>query len=143
MLAFFGRTAHALHVFFDVVDVDVNFDVWIGDGVCRVDGVTAVLSQVSIQVGLLTEAAIAHRTPEGLLLLVDVADVTLQVGRDTEGAFAVLALVRLFARVRAQVARQVGRAREDLATKLTSILVLRESRTPERVVGGGESRERS
>lgn len=48
-----------------------------------------VLLQVAVEVGLLTEAAVAQVTLEGLLLVVDVANVTLEVGGDAEGAVAV------------------------------------------------------
>lgn len=48
-----------------------------------------MLLEVTVQVGLLTEATIAQVALEGLLLVVDVADVTLQVGGDAEGAVAV------------------------------------------------------
>lgn len=50
-----------------------------------------VLFEVTVQVGLLPEAAVAQVALEGLLLVVDVADVPLQVGRDAEGPVAVLA----------------------------------------------------
>ena len=49
-----------------------------------------MLLEVAVQVGLLAEAAVTQVTLEGLLLVVDVADVALQVGRDAEGAVAVL-----------------------------------------------------
>ena len=45
---------------------------------------------------------------ERLLLVVDVPHVALQVGRDGEGALAVLALVRLLPGVGAEVSGQVG-----------------------------------
>lgn len=48
-----------------------------------------VLLEMAVEVGLLTEAAVAQVTLEGLLLVVDVAHVTLKVGRDAEGAIAV------------------------------------------------------
>ena len=48
---------------------------------------------------------------------------SLQIGRDGEGAVAILALVRLLARVRPQVAGQIGRAREDLSAKFARIAV--------------------
>lgn len=67
-----------------------------------------VLAQVSVEVRLLTEAAVAEGAAEGPLALVDVAHVALQVRRDGERTLAVLATVRLLAGVRAQVTRQVG-----------------------------------
>ena len=63
-----------------------------------------VLLQVSVQVCLLSETTIAQATLEGALLVMDVAHVALQVGRYTERAIAVTALVGLFARMGAQVA---------------------------------------
>ena len=48
-----------------------------------------MLFEVTVQVGLLTEAAVAQVALEGLLLVVDVANVTLQVGGDAERAVAV------------------------------------------------------
>lgn len=50
-----------------------------------------VLLEVPVQVGLLPEAPVAQVALEGLLLVVDVADVPLEVGGDAEGAVAVLA----------------------------------------------------
>ena len=87
-------------------------------------GAGLVLLEVAVQVGLLAEAALAQRTPEGLLFVVNIADVALQVGGDGEGALAVLALVGLLPRVGAQVAGQVGRAREHLAAELAGVAVL-------------------
>ena len=63
---------------------------------------------MAVKVGLLPEAPLALDALEGLLAVVDVADVALQVARDGEGALAVAAAVGLLARVRAQVARQIG-----------------------------------
>lgn len=48
-----------------------------------------VLFQMTVEVGLLAEAAVAQVALEGLLLVVDVANVTLQVGGDAEGAVTV------------------------------------------------------
>lgn len=48
-----------------------------------------MLLEVAVKVGLLTEATIAQVALEGLFLVVDVANVTLQVGGDAEGAVAV------------------------------------------------------
>lgn len=49
-----------------------------------------VLLEMAVEVGLLTEAAVAQVTLEGFLLVVDVANVALQVGRDAERAVTVL-----------------------------------------------------
>lgn len=48
-----------------------------------------MLLEVTVQVGLLTEATITQVALEGLFLVVDVANVSLQVGGDAEGAVAV------------------------------------------------------
>lgn len=48
-----------------------------------------VLLEMAVEVGLLTKAAVAQVTLEGLLLVVDVANVALKVGGDAEGAIAV------------------------------------------------------
>lgn len=48
-----------------------------------------MLLEVTVQVGLLTEATITQVALEGFFLVVDVANVTLQVGGDAEGAVAV------------------------------------------------------
>lgn len=48
-----------------------------------------MLFEVTVEVGLLAEAAVTQVAFEGLLLVVDVANVTLQVGGDAEGAVAV------------------------------------------------------
>ena len=67
-----------------------------------------MLFEVPIEVGLLTEAPLAEGTLEGSFFVVDVPHVALQVAGYAEGTFTVLALVRLFAGVSAQVPRQVG-----------------------------------
>lgn len=54
------------------------------------DALMLVLLEVTVQVGLLAEAAVTQVTLEGLLLVVDVADVALQIGGDAERAVAVL-----------------------------------------------------
>lgn len=48
-----------------------------------------MLLEVTVQVGLLTETSITQVALEGFFLVVDVANVTLQVGGDAEGAVAV------------------------------------------------------
>lgn len=48
-----------------------------------------MLLEVTVQVGLLAEATVAQVALEGLFLVVDVADVPLQVGGDAKGAVAV------------------------------------------------------
>ena len=67
-----------------------------------------MLPQVSVEVRLLAEAALAQRAAERALPVVNVADVALEIGRYREGPLAVLAAVWLLARVRSQVASQVG-----------------------------------
>ena len=76
-----------------------------------------MFANVAVEVGLLAEAAVAEGTFEGAFLVVDVAHVTLEIGGYGEGPLAVLAAVWLLARVRAQVASQVGRARKHLKKK--------------------------
>ena len=76
--------------------------------------------------------------PEGFLLVVDVAHVTLQIGRDGEGSVTVFALVRLLTRVRAQVARQIGRAREHFTAEFARIAI-----TARLCTGVGRSRSRT
>jgi len=50
---------------------------------------------VTVEVRLLTEAAFAEGALEGAFLVVNVAHVTLEVGRDAEASSTVLAFVRL------------------------------------------------
>lgn len=44
---------------------------------------------MAVQVGLLTKAAVTQVALEGLLFVVDVANVSLEVGRDAEGTVTV------------------------------------------------------
>lgn len=53
-----------------------------------------VLLEVTVQVGLLTKAAVTQVALEGLLLVVDVANVALQVGRNAEGTVTVFTPAR-------------------------------------------------
>lgn len=71
--------------------------------------------EMTVQVGLLAEAAVTQWTAERSLSVVDVSDVTLKVRGDTEAATAVLAAIWLLAGVCTQVTGQVRRARERLA----------------------------
>ena len=73
---------------------------WVGAGL--------VLLEVPVKVGLLPETPVTQRTLERLLLVVDVPDMPLEIGRDGERPFAILALVWLLSGVRPQVAGQVG-----------------------------------
>lgn len=74
-----------------------------------------MLLEMPVEIGLLSEATVAVTTPKRSLLVVDISYVSLQVRRYWERAFAVFTAVRLFARVGAQVAGQVGTAREGFA----------------------------
>lgn len=47
-----------------------------------------MLLEVAVQIGLLPEATVAQVALEGFLLVVDVADVALEIGGDAEGAVA-------------------------------------------------------
>lgn len=51
-----------------------------------------VFLYMSIQVGLLAKTAITHLAFERLFLVVDISDVSLQIGADGERAFTILAL---------------------------------------------------
>lgn len=53
-----------------------------------------MLLQMAVKVGLLTEAAVAQVTFEGLLLVVDIADVPLKIGWDAEWAVTVFTPAR-------------------------------------------------
>ena len=66
-----------------------------------------MLHKMPVKVGLLTEAAFADVALEGFLFVVDVANVSLQVTRDGERSFAVLAFVRLLSGVSAKVPRKI------------------------------------
>ena len=95
-------------------------------------GAGLVLFDMSVEVGLLAKAALAQRALERLLLVVNIADVPLQIGRDGEGSLAVFTLVGLLPGMGAEVPSQVGRPREHLPTKFTRIPILRFS------VAGGQ-----
>jgi hypothetical protein len=58
---------------------------------------------------------------ERLLLVMNIPDMPLQVGRDGERALAVLAAVRLLPGVRPKMPRQVGGPRERLAAELARV----------------------
>lgn len=83
-----------------------------------------VFLQMTVQVRLLPETPLAERALKWLLLVMNVPDVPLQVRGNAEGPLAVFALVRLLARVRPEMARQVGRPREDLPAELTRVTIL-------------------
>jgi len=86
--------------------------------------IRVVLLQVPIQVGLLAETPLAQWTLEWLLLIVDVAHVTLQIAGDAEAPFAVFTLVWLLAGVRPQMSCQIRRSGEHLAAEFARISVL-------------------
>ncbi len=79
---------------------------------------------MSVQVSLLSEATLTLDALERLLAVVDIADMPLQIARDRERAFTVLAAVGLFARVRSQVAGQVRRPGKGLVAESAHVLVL-------------------
>lgn len=84
-----------------------------------------VLLQVSVQIGLLPETPFAQGAFERFLLVVNIPHVALQIARDAEAPLAVLALVRLLARVSPQVPRQIGRSGEHFTAELARVSVLR------------------
>lgn len=53
-----------------------------------------VLLEMAVKVGLLTKAAVAQVTLEGFLLVMNVANVALKIGRDAEGAITVFTPAR-------------------------------------------------
>ncbi len=81
-----------------------------------------MLLDVPVQVCLLPKTSVADRTLERLLLVVDVPNVSLEVGGDAERTLAVLTLVRLLSGVCAQVTGQIGRAGEDLSAVSAAVL---------------------
>lgn len=66
-------------------------------------GLVGVFLEVPIQVGLLAKAPVAESALKRPLLVVDIPDVPLQIGRYAEGSATVAARVGLLARVGPQV----------------------------------------
>ena len=66
-----------------------------------------MLFEMSIEIGLLPETSVTEWTAKRTLSVVNITYVSLQVGRDTETALAVLATVWLLTCVSAQVTGQV------------------------------------
>lgn len=85
--------------------------------------ISVVLFEMSVQVRLLTEASLAKRTLERLLLVVDVPDVSLEVAGDAEGPLAVLALVGLLPGVGSQVPGQVCASGKDFPAEFARVPV--------------------
>ena len=54
-----------------------------------------------IQIGLLAETTIAEWTFKGFFLVMNIAHMSLQIGTDAKGPFAIFAFVRLLASMRA------------------------------------------
>lgn len=77
-----------------------------------------MLLEVTIQVGLLTKASITQVALKGLLLVVDVANMPLQVGRDAEGAVAVFTSARREREKKKSVLRTKQTATKNMTLEL-------------------------
>ena len=73
---------------------------------------------------MLTEASLTEMAFVGLLLVVDVADVPLEVGGYREGSFTELAFIGLFSGVGPEVPGEVGGPGEGLAAVLAAVPLL-------------------
>lgn len=83
-----------------------------------------VLLEMAVEICLLTETAVAQRAFERLLLVVNVAYVALQIGRNAERSFAVPALIRLFTRMSPQVTGKISRAWKHFPAELARVAIL-------------------
>lgn len=80
-----------------------------------------MMTQMPLQIGALSKSTCTVWTHEGSFELVNVAHMALHVGGDAEASIALTAAVGLFARVRAQMAVEVGGAWKHLVTVWTLV----------------------
>ena len=76
---------------------------------------------MSVQIGLLTETPVTKWAAVRPFFVMDVSDVSLQIGADRETAFAKIAFIGLFTGVSAEMPRKISRTRKGFAAVFASV----------------------